>query len=305
MLSDQLLSRHIADILGLSSGSIGAHTKLLVQSGDTYDVSVLRHQQQQLKGWSLIPLQWIGQDPSHITVFESTKTKDGDTTVVTVTQDVSIATNAAGGLDLVLSPYLKDKLNAIASEVTTCGAAKRAARRRGNRQKRQGGPVCGSFDFASRVSQDPDLATFSEQLDEAVRNSIDSGYESMSSVDGDGWVDSISEDGSELVENFIISTEEEAAAVAGAAADGVGAASIFGESSITTGSFLTMLWSSFAIAGIVEAVYQLPKESVHKISKTSSEDSEEPTTSTTSGASCPTVTGGFVSCPVLQWLLAC
>lgn len=236
----------------------------------------------------------MGEDPSHITVIESTKTKDGDTTVVTVTQDVSIATNAAGGLDLVMSPYLKDKLNAIAGEVTTCGAAKRAARRRRNLQRRQGGPVCGSLDFANRVSQDADLSDFSSQLDEAVRNSIDSGYESMSSVDGDGWVDSISEDGSEVVENFIISTEEEAAAVAGAAADGVAADAIFSGTTITTGSFLAMLWSSFSNSGKVEPVYQLPKESVHKISKTSSETTDEPT-ATTSSASCPSPTEGFVS----------
>lgn len=237
-------------------------------------------------------VQWVGPDPSHITVFESTKTQDGS--VVTVTQDVSIATNAAGGLDLVISPFVKDRLNAIASEVTPCGAAKRAARR--SLRKRQGGPVCGSLDFAQRVSQDSDLSGFSEQLDEAVRNSIDSGYESMSVVDEDGWVDALTEDGGEeLVENFIISTEEEAAAVAGAAAEGVAADAIFSGTTITTGSFLAMLWSSFSSSGNVQPVYQLPKESVHKISKTSSENSDEPTSTTTSGPSCPTVTDGFVS----------
>lgn len=70
-------------------------------------------------------------DPVSIAVATTTTTKKGGETAAatTTTKGVSALKNAEGGLDILLSPGVKDKLKAIANGVVPCPAAKRHHRR--------------------------------------------------------------------------------------------------------------------------------------------------------------------------------
>ncbi|SPO00294.1 uncharacterized protein DNG_03139 [Cephalotrichum gorgonifer] len=266
-------------------GSIGANTEYLTDLGGT--------------------TSWIGPDPSHIKVATITTTnKAGATAVATVTQGVSAVKNGAEGLDILLSPAVRAKLQSIAKQVTPC-SKKRALRRR------QG--ACGLADFVERVGADEELrGTFTEQLTDQVWAEIDEGFEGSPedvagwegdgrppgddegyfSDDGDGFFEGAegaegSEAGSTL-EGIVFSSEEEAAAMAelvAGAGGGEGSAAVFGGATLTAGSFLAYVWNVVEGGGQLDAVYQIPKERIHKVTKTKT---DAPEATSTSSSSCPT-----------------
>ncbi|GJN81399.1 hypothetical protein PLIIFM63780_004933 [Purpureocillium lilacinum] len=244
--------------------------------------------------------KWIGPNPSFITVATKTATKAGKPTVATITMGVGAAKNAAGGLDILLSPAVKAKLEAIAKQVKPC-----SAKRRRGVQKRQG-QSCGLADFVNRVGEDAELRdTFTHQITDEVWAGVDEGYsggpdenpgfehvhddEGYFSDDPDGFFEGA--EGDTTVEAVVFSSEEEAAAIAAAAA-GSEAGSIFGASTVTSGSFLALLWTTLQGGKALDQVYQVPKESIHKITKTKTKTKGPSTTheSTTTSSTCPTGT---------------
>ena len=212
---------------------------------------------------------------------------------------IGVSKNKAGGIDVLLSPKVKAKLESIAKQVKPCAAVKR--RRRRGVQKR-GPEACGLRDFVNRVGADEELReTFTHQITDEVWASVDEGYEG--SVDGnpgfthgedegyfsdeDGFFEGGSDAGSEAV---VFSTEEEAVALAAEAA-GVAEGSLFGGSTVTSASFLVLLWGAFEGGKkALDAVYQVPSESIHKITKTKTASKTHAPTSSSSTNSCPSAT---------------
>lgn len=237
--------------------------------------------------------------------------------MATITKGVSTHKSEDGGIDIVLSPGVKAKLEAIAKEVTPCSKKRR---RNLHNRKRQAGPACGFADFRARVNADEELRnTFSEALTDQVRYSQDSGVDVGDPADDPGWegdgdapgigdgegyftdddsgffdVDGAGE-GEGTMEAIIFSSEEEAAAIEAALA-GVGAgdaAVIWGGSTVTATSFLAWLWGTLQSGDELDYAQHIPSESIHTITKTKSEDEGTPST-TTSADSCPTPTGEIV-----------
>ena len=116
-----------------------------------------------------------------------------------------------------------------------------------------------------------------------VQGGDDEGY---SSNDDEGFYEA-SEAGTEgesVGETVVISTEEEAAALA--ASEGTTA---FGGSTVTAGSFLAFIWYGISNGRGVSAVNSIPSESIQMMTKTKTEST--PTTTTSTSSSCPTSTG--------------
>ncbi|KAM0332536.1 hypothetical protein ACHAQA_002819 [Verticillium albo-atrum] len=253
--------------------------------------------------------KWIGVDPSHIAVTQTTTTNAaGETGVVTLTKGISALKNAEGGLDILISPAVKAKLEAIAKEVTPCAAP--VKRRRQLRNRKRGGPACGLADFVQRVGADQELQeTFAHPLTDQVYNDFDEGY-SGDPADDPGWegdggqveqVDSgyYTEDdegffeGSEsdgIAESIVISSEEEAAAI-GEILSGAGAAeaaAVWGGSTVTAGSFLAWLYGTLKEGKDLSFAQKIPAQSIHTVTKTKTQT----TTTTTTTSSCPVATDG-------------
>ena len=243
--------------------------------------------------------------------------------MATITKGVSAHKNEGGGLDILLSPAVKAKLEAIAKEVTPC-----AKKRRRNLRKRQGGPACGLADFVQRVGADEELqGSFAEPLTDQVWSEVDSGYGSDDPSEDPGWEGDGDAPGEEFegddgyfsdddsgffegeeagegegtLESIVFSSEEEAAAI-GAALSGeeaAAAAAVWGGSTVTAGSFLAWLWGTLKEGKELAYAQQIPKESIHRVTKTKDEDE-----TTTTADSCPTPTGEMVSLGLgLQYLL--
>lgn len=251
------------------------------------------------------PYQWIGENPDYIRVTKTTSTnKASKTKEAEITKGVSAEKNKGGGLDVLLSPKVLEKLKGIAKDVKPCAA------KRGLRFVKRG-PACGLADFVDRVGADQELrGTFSEQFTDQVWAEIDEGYSGEPSDNG-GWEGDGGEpfddegyfsddadgffEGSEAgeaegtLETVVFASEAEAAAVAEAAGL-VETGAVFGAATVTTGSFLAMIWNSISSGKDVPPVYQVPKESIHKItkSKTKTDDTSSTKTTTTSADSCPT-----------------
>lgn len=194
--------------------------------------------------------------------------------------------NAAGGLDILLSPAVKAKLEAIAKQVTPCAAKRRRAYRK--RHSKRGGDACGLADFVQRVGADPELqGNFAEPLtDQVWHESADEGYESDPEQDG-GWEGDggehvpgedegyFSDDGEGFyegveggeadttVETIVFSTEEEAAALGAALSSGDAAVvAAYGGSTITAGSFMAWLWGTLKSGASIPNANSIPKESI-------------------------------------------
>ncbi|KAL9110257.1 MAG: hypothetical protein Q9227_005164, partial [Pyrenula ochraceoflavens] len=107
--------------------------------------------------------QWIGSNPSFIAVATKTTTgKDGKTGAATITKGVEATKNTDGSLDVLLSPAVIAKLEAIHKQVKPC-----AARRRSRGLRKRGGPACGLADFVERVGADEELGeSFSQPLND-------------------------------------------------------------------------------------------------------------------------------------------
>ncbi|SPO07056.1 uncharacterized protein DNG_09750 [Cephalotrichum gorgonifer] len=266
--------------------------------------------------------KWVGPDHSFINVATTTVTQPGgETSVATITKGVSVSKNEKGGLDIVLPPAIKLKLEEIAKQVTPC-PAKRRRRTVGN-QKRQGAPACGLADFVQRVGGDAELqSSFAEPLTDQAWE-VDSGYGSDTEDpaadpgwEGDGgpgnggdggsvfhdddegfFEGSEAGEGESTLETLVFSTEEEAAAI-GAALSGAGgaeAAAVWGGSTVTAGSFLAWLWGTLKDGKALAPVQQIPSESIHTVTKTKTKSDSETTTTTTS-STCPTATDHMVPC---------
>lgn len=228
-----------------------------------------------------------------------------------------------GGLDVLISPGVRAKLQELAKQVTPCGARVRARAKRF--RKRQA--ACGLKQFQQLVADNTELReTFTDQLTDQIHQQVDRlpNAQDDPNWQGDGGADNDSgyggsEDGSEhagepqtpfdnddegffegetgepgstagdTVEAIVISTEEEAAAIAaGQVAPGAGAGAGAGAAGagVTASSFLATIWGSLGGEGnSLEPVYKIPKERIHKI--TSSKTKSDKHTSTSSSSACP------------------
>ncbi|KAH8693476.1 hypothetical protein GQ44DRAFT_744569 [Phaeosphaeriaceae sp. PMI808] len=276
--------------------NIEGHTKYLTVAGGT--------------------TKWIGSDPNNIAVATTTtKKKGGATAVATITQGVSAIKAADGGINVLLSPAVKKKLEAIAKQVKPCG------KKRKRSMSKRGGPSCGLADFVQRVGADEELqANFAHPLTDQVYN-IDEGYVGDPATDG-GWEGngghhpvqddegyfSDDEEGffegaegaegttaGDTVEAIVFSSEEEAAAIAAGLSGGeaAAAAGVWGGSTVTAGSFLAFLWSALKDGKDLSNANEIPKESIHKITKTKTKTK---TTSSTTSSKCPAATAAPPSC---------
>ncbi|KAI8289747.1 hypothetical protein K4K60_007994 [Colletotrichum sp. SAR11_57] len=232
-----------------------------------------------------------GHNSQYIAITTVTSVGSGGTAVATVTNAVTASKNAAGGLNILLSPGLKAKLEAIAKEVTAC-AAKHRRQPRNVVYKRQEGPACGLADYVQRVAADTELRnSFARPLtDQVLTEEYDSGYESGPGSE-DGWVDGGEAEGgaeSAVEETVIFSSEEEAEALGAALSGGEAAANaaVWGSSTITAGSFLAWVWGHIQNGKAIPNANEIPKESIHRVTKTKTSTRS----TSTSSSSCPTGT---------------
>ncbi|KAF4828739.1 hypothetical protein CGCTS75_v007235 [Colletotrichum tropicale] len=235
--------------------------------------------------------KWIGDNSQYIEITTVTSVGSGETAVATVTNAVTASKNAAGGLNILLSPGLKAKLEAIAKEVSAC-AAKHRRQPRNVFYKRQGGSACGLADYVQRVAADTELRnSFARPLtDQVLTEEYDSGYESGPGSE-DGWVDGGEAEGgaeSAVEETIIFSSEEEAEALGAALSGGEAAANaaVWGSSTITAGSFLAWVWGHIQNGKAIPNANEIPKESIHRVTKTKTSTRS----TSTSSSSCPTGT---------------
>ncbi|SPO03138.1 uncharacterized protein DNG_05820 [Cephalotrichum gorgonifer] len=270
-------------------------------------------------------IKWIGVDPSHIAVTTTTATlPGGETAVATITKGVSALKNDNGGLDIILSPAVKTRLEEIAKQVTPCGKKRR---RNLHNHKRQGDvAACGLRDFVERVGADEELqSTFAEPLTDQAWGEIDSGYGSDDPFEDPGWEgdgDPIGEEaegdgyfsddesgffegsseageGESTLETIVFASEEEAAAIGAAlsGSDAAAAAAVWGGSTVTAGSFLAWLWGTLKDGKSLSHAQQIPGESIHKITKTKTKTAEvSQVATTTTTESCPAPTGEAPVC---------
>lgn len=246
--------------------------------------------------------------------------------MATITKGVEVSKNAAGGLDVLLSPAVKAKLEAIAKQVKPCAAKRRRGRgesphnsNSNANSKRQGGPSCGLADFVQRVGEDTELqSSFEEPLTDQAWYELDEGYASGDGGQDDGWegdggehVPGEEDEGffegaegaggesttAESLETVVFASEEEAAALGAALSggDAAAAAAAYGGSTVTAGSFMAWLWKTLEDGKTIPNANAIPKESIHTVTKTKTKT----TTTTTSPANCPT------GPPVSSWQSLC
>jgi hypothetical protein len=257
--------------------------------------------------------QWIGTDPSNIAIKVTTATyKSGATAVATITKGVSALKEADGGLNILLGPKVKAKLEAIAKQVKSCTT------RRGRRSRKRGEPACGLADFVQRVGADEELQSeFAQPLTDQVFDEIDEGYHGDPATDhgweGDGGHHPVNEDegyfsdngeglfqgvegaegsaAGDTLEGVVFSSAEEAALVAAAlSANEIEAAGIYGGSTVTAGSFLAFIWNTLRDGKPLANANKVPNESIHKITVT-----KTTSRASSSTAQCPKATGAPVS----------
>jgi hypothetical protein len=218
----------------------------------------------------------------------------------------------------LLTPAVKAKLEEIAGQVTPCAAKKR------RRQLGKRGEACGLADFVRRVGADQELRdSFARPLTDQVWHEVDSGYGSDDpsvdpgwegdgdgvghedpsdgyfSNDDEGFYEGASDgEAAETVEAVVFSSEEEAAAIAASlsGADAAAAAAVWGGSTITAAGFLSWLWGNLKDKKPVPLLNEIPKESIHKITKTKTKTQTSTSSSSSSSSSgCPTQTDKPVS----------
>ncbi|KAF4555938.1 Hypothetical protein D9617_2g059030 [Elsinoe fawcettii] len=256
--------------------------------------------------------KWIGPDPSHIAVTTTMQTKKGgETAIATITRGVNVSKNAEGGVDILLSPAVKAKLEALAKDVAPC--AKKL--KRGFLNRKRQALACGLSDFVQKVGADEELrSSFVQPITDQAWREVDEGYESGDdpvqdpgwegdgvsnapgedegyfSDDGEGFFEGASgAEGEGMLETIVFSSGEEAANI-GAALSGDAAAAnaaIWGGGTVTAGSFLAYIWGHLRDGKAIPIANQIPKESIHKVTKTKA----AATTSSSSG--CPTSTGAL------------
>jgi len=264
--------------------------------------------------------KWIGTDPNNIAVKVTTTTnKAGATAVATITKGVSALKDADGGLNILLSPKVKGKLEAIAKLVKPCATR----RRRSTRIHKREGPACGLADFVQRVGADPELqAEFAHPLTDQVWAEVGEGQHGDPAADqgweGDGGHQLDSEgntyfsddklggfEGAEgpagsaagdSVEMIVISSAEEAAMIAEGFASKEAAVNtlIWGGSTVVAGSLLAFVWNPLKSGQPLAYAYKVPAGSIHKISRPKTKTTS-PSSSASSTTNCPKATGAPVS----------
>lgn len=230
-------------------------------------------------------IQWIGPDPSYISVETTTsKNAEGATVTGTVNKAVDVVKHANGGLDMILSPAFREKVEAILKEVPPCTKKK---------LRRRQGPSCGIEAAARRVLEDEGIADiFSGQVhDEVMENAgLDSDADSGYGTDEDGFVEGAEgppgSEAGETVEALVLGPEADAAAIAVAVGEADGAI-VVGGITLTAVTFLGILLKAADTTGKIEPVYHIPLEDIQTVSKTKTETTKT-ATSTTSASSCPT-----------------
>jgi hypothetical protein len=176
-----------------------------------------------------------------------------------------------------------------------------------------------------RVGSDEELqGSFSEPLTDQVFHEIDEGYSSNDPAtdpgwEGDGGHHPVHEDegyfsddeegffegaegtegdaAADTLETIVFSSEEEAAAIAAglSGSEAAAAAAVWGGSTVTAGSFLTFLWATLKEGKPLPNANKVPKESIHKISKSKTATSSPTSSASSTSSSCPTPTGIPVS----------
>lgn len=233
--------------------------------------------------------------------------------------------NAEGGLDILLSPAVKGKLEAIAKKVRPCG---KKSRRQIWHSKRQNGESCGPRQFVHDVAEDAELKnTFDPALSDQIHHELeedlfDDDPTDDSSWDGDGssddsdidWADdpnnpadgspgeladqgSYAQDGDGFYQvqqgagsqdtsvAYAIASKEEAAAI-GAALSGTDAAWTGG--TIIGSSLLIWLFSPAKSDEGLSYAYEIPASSVQRVTKTRTKTTSQQSSTSTTTSACPT-----------------
>ncbi|KAM0426176.1 hypothetical protein ACHAPT_008521 [Fusarium lateritium] len=200
---------------------------------------------------------WIGPDPSY---FVSATTNSGGAS--TVTKGAKIDKSEKGGVDIIISPAIKDRLEQIAEEIPSCG---------GRRFRRRRRDACGLPEFRQRLLEDQQFREhFNQQFSNDLLGAADESCGPTCATNSEGWAGD---------EALIIGTEEEALIAEALIADG---GSMFPGVPIAAGTFLTLIWSFIEFGRAAEHAYHIPEDRIHTITR-----KKEPT-ATTSNPSCPT-----------------
>jgi hypothetical protein len=224
-------------------------------------------------------MQWIGPDPSYISVeTTTTKNAEGADVTGTVNKAVDVVKHANGGLDMILSPAFREKVEAILKEVPPC-TKKKLCRRQG--------PSRGIEPAARRVLEDEGVAdVFSEQVHKELSEEagLDTDADSEYGTDEDGFVEGAEgppgSEAGETVETVVLGSEAEAAAIAAAVGE-VDGAIVVGGITLTAVTFLGILLKAADTTGKIEPVYHIPPEDIQTVSKTKTESPRQATTLTT------------------------
>ena len=242
--------------------------------------------------------------------------------------------NAEGGLDVLLSPAVKAKLEAIAKNVRPCGKIRRG---QNWHSKRQNGELCGPRQYLHDVAEDAELrSTFDPAVSDQSHHELDEDLfeddpTDDSSWDGDGssddsdvdWADDPSEpaDGSpgepadqgnyaqdeqgfypveegpgsqDISVGHVIASEKDAEAL-GLALSGTDVAWVGG--TILGGSLLIYLFSAARSEKGLSHAYEIPASSIQLVTKTRTKTTSQQSSTSSTTSACPTA-----SPPVIESL---
>jgi predicted RecA/RadA family phage recombinase len=203
-----------------------------------------------------------------------------------MTEGVSVTLNKAGGIDVLLSEAVRERLAKVIADVQPCGA----------KRKRRVAVVaaCEIRQITQGIKSDPVLKKyfnedFTNKMKEVLlkkKLTLPTGpkkpvEEPEPEADSDGYFES--EENPEIEEAIQLGSAEDAALL-----EGVAAAEVFPGASVSVGSFVALLWGALsATKEGLSNVYQVPKESIHTLTKTKTK------ATSTKSHSCPTETVGF------------
>ncbi|KAG8354468.1 hypothetical protein FVEN_g7825 [Fusarium venenatum] len=296
-------------------GSVSVWTEYLIETGGSTSVIKLLPTYYGSKAYYL--MQWIGSDPSYISVETTTSTDaEGATVTGTINKAIDVVKNANGGLDIILSPAFRERVEAILKDVPPCTSRK---------LRRRQASVCGLEAARNRILDDQGVAdVFHEQVhgkiseEAGLESDGDSGYgsgdgsddgsddgsndgsnggdngnegnEVTEGTDQDGFsegeVGPAGSEAGDTVEAVVLVAEEDAAVI-GAAVGEVEGAFVAGGLTLTAVTFLGILLRAADTTGKVDSVYHIPPEDIQTVSKTKSDATKAPT-STSSASTCPT-----------------
>lgn len=238
--------------------------------------------------------QWVGPDPNHIATKVTTSTdKDGKTTVATITKGVEVSKAPDGGLEIVISPRVKLRLEELAKQVNHCAKKIRRRLAYGHRRVRRAEPACDLADFILRFCSDPELRSSAAEPITDQMWQIGSGFSgdpaAESGWEGDGGVHpegtdtgvfsdnklgffegKTDGDASKTEETMLISTAEEAVALGKLLSEDDAAANslTFGECTLTAASFAAFAWFFLAAGEPLPLINTIPPEDIQTVTRT-------------------------------------